>query len=151
MEDLYERLTGLLGRPCDQATFQNLVNDLNEAPEARRVSVRRTEYLFKENGFQLVSRNETFESVFLHFGTAPVESGSIKKYSGNLPAEVRFGDDISVVEAKLGVQFNPSRFFRRNDEDRCEKCRFGQLEASFYFRGREQTLRSIGVRLADGS
>jgi len=151
LNKLFERLTGMLGRPYDECCFQALHQDLGELPEIWRGSTHRAEYVFKRHGFQLSCDHDIVTSLFLHWGSEAVKSGSIERYLGNLPGGVRFGDDICTVGEKLSIDPAIGKRIqgRTADEpkDLWVEFRFGGLKANLIFDGADDKLRSVGVRL----
>ncbi len=98
MNDLFERITELIGEEVDAPICKQFVKDLGEEPLNAR-----TLYFFPDSGFSLICLQRTFVRAFLNVCT-PKEAGFINAYKGNLPADIRIQDNRELIRSKLSDQ-----------------------------------------------
>lgn len=105
MEKIYERVLELLGKSQDDPLFAKFINDLEENPHTLCKDNHGTTYLFRKSGLSLIfyEHSKCFATVFFHFGSEMANSGTVSRYSENLPAGIKFGDSRADVERKLGI------------------------------------------------
>lgn len=154
MDQIYERTLSLLGKGANDLSLEQLSADIHEQPEVLIKNDHATEYLFRNNGFQIsyYEHSQCFASVFFHFGSALAESGQVSRYSGNLPSGIEFGDSQIVVQQKLGMKPANSKMLpgpnRDSSMDLWEEYRQGLFELRFIFRGSTEKLSSVSVHYA---
>lgn len=101
MDNLFERLTALLGKSKDDNSFELFIHDLGEQPQIYLENEVSTEYFFKRSGIFLsyFFSGNCFAQTIIH---ATGEDG-VALYEGNLPNGIRFGESKEIVEEKIGT------------------------------------------------
>jgi len=78
MEDeLFERITRLLGQPVDSPLFRLLIQDLGEAPTEHGV------YAFQKSGFALIFDKGMLTLAILNAAEADAKKQWLNPFSGN--------------------------------------------------------------------
>lgn len=128
MDDLFTRLSQLIGQETESPAFEKFVQDVQEQPLTARAL-----YFFPEAGFSLVAAGGMFVRAFLNVRT-PRDPGYINAYSGNLPNGVSPNDSRDVFREKLAgklvssndtedqFDFAPLLFFVRFAKDGSGVC-----------------------------
>jgi len=95
MEDVFKRLSEIIGEEIDSPVCRKFVQDLKEEPlNAKSL------YFFPDTGFSLVSARRIFVRAFLNVRT-PRDPGYINAFTGQLPCGVSPYDSREVIQSKL--------------------------------------------------
>lgn len=105
MESISDQLLRLLGKPENAPEFQELLEEIGDAPRTSDLGQDR-EYGFDAYGFGLRydTEQEAFWLVTFEFGVEIVKSASVKPFVGALPMGLTQVDSKRDIESKLGVQ-----------------------------------------------
>lgn len=108
MKDLLSRIISVLGKKLDSPEYQRLVSDLDDVPETpgNRGQLR----MFRKSGFTLLDKN----------GTLSVASLKLDDGACDLPVGVKFGDQRTDVQEKLGFKPLPPKGPPEFDKDHYE-------------------------------
>lgn len=95
MDDVFKRISEVIGEEIDSPVCKQFVSDLKELPINARPL-----YFFPETGFSLVAAKRIFVRAFLNVRT-PKDPGYINAFSGNLPEGVNVRDSRDDIRKKL--------------------------------------------------
>lgn len=105
MQDLYDRLVRLLGKPVSPAIdmLDMLSREFGETARTQQVGERWCFYDFIRLGFKLTfdKAGGMFTSFVLPISTPEVIHGGTEPYSGNLPYGITANDSRDHVESKI--------------------------------------------------
>ena len=112
MDNTFERVLELFGKPNDDSFFARFITDLGEQPEILLQTEKVTEYDFGRSGLHLsymlnslsdLSSGSSFTGAIFSLGPDAKTLSSRRSYVGNLPYGIRRGDTSSEVSRKLGI------------------------------------------------
>ncbi len=95
MDDLFKRLSEIIGQEVDSPICKQFVRELREEPLNARAL-----YFFPETGFSLITAQRIFVRAFLNVRT-PRDPGYINAFKGNLPGGVSPHDSREEIRSKL--------------------------------------------------
>lgn len=142
----------MLGTNESDEFFENLVRLVEEAPQIDLDSTTWKEYFFNIAGFALSfwKTQNYFSEAYLHLDTPLVRSGTISRYTGNLPCGIMSHDIPAIVEAKLGQLPRATELREARVEDSVKKFwaiyDLDGLTVSFAFTGDESVLTLVRLQ-----
>ncbi len=151
MQDLYIRLTELLGKSEDDPILAQIVDEIGEQPDISNCELVST-YIFRRTGLEITTladgeRTPKFVvSIIFFFDVPSVREGSIEPYSGPLIAGINFDDSFEQVKSK--INHTPSDYYAES----VMKLRYDFADHLAYFHfhepnGKGLTLVSLRAKL----
>lgn len=147
MDNAFERVLDLLGKPNNDGLFAQFIEDFGEKPEILLQTDRVTEYDFGRSGLHLSYQSNSLRDsslegsgfAFAIFSLRPDSKvlTSRRSYVGNLPHDIKRGDSRDEVAEKLGIPAGLT--------DNDILCEFSGYELSFSFFGAPLKLASLFV------
>jgi len=101
MEQVYSRLSELLGESPNSILFRQFIDDLGETPAPIAVGAE-SFFAFYNSGIVLTTYNSMFDGVRLHVDTLDTRSGTCRPYNGGYPKSITSLDLPDDVEKKIG-------------------------------------------------
>ena len=106
MQDLYTRLTELLGKSEDDQTFAHFLKEIDDSPDVSNREVVST-YWFRKTGLEIIALPDgeqmpkSVVSITFYFDVPSVREGSIEPYRGPLLAGIKPDDSFEQVKSKI--------------------------------------------------
>lgn len=151
VEDLYDRAIEVLGTSPEDFMLAGLAQELEDEAVPISKNEHMSSFLLRKSGLQFLfdERDRYYAQVFIHFGSAMAESGTVTRYDGDLPYGIRFGDTRNDVKDKLGLKpirstLSPGRT-SKDPKDKCDSYDMDPLEVTFIFKGATGRLSSISI------
>lgn len=151
MTNLLEKIIAVLGKSPDDPLFGALSVQLAEDPEILCKTKHGCVYRFPNSGieFNYYEHCQCLASVFFHHGSAMAESGQLERYTGDLPAEICWGDSTSEIRKKLGLAPSLSKRIKGRtpdaEKDLWEEYGVSPLLFRCIFRGNSDQLASMSI------
>lgn len=109
MENSFDRIIDVLGKPLTETLLNHIGEDLKDEYEVFKTELV-TIFCFPKTGvsFKCFERWSpgTLTYAGFHLATPSVESGKLAKYSGNLSGGVKAGDSENKVATLLGSRYD---------------------------------------------
>jgi len=102
--NMCELVTGVLHKSEDSSEFRALLTAAGDPSHKFEVGTVRF-YNFAQCGLDLTyhMEHDKFWMATFEYDTAGVRAGEVQKYTGDLPAGIRWSDTCNEVEEKLGI------------------------------------------------
>ena len=150
MDNLYERLVGMLGKPSNDPCLEQFIRDVGVEPKLLFDWKSRRQYDFNSIGvwISIDKRQDQIKTVKFHFHTASVAEGSVAEYEGSLPAGIQPTDTRDTIIQKIGMVPEARMVQGRTPEDPkdyWDRYQIGPLQSTFIFDGPTGRLDMLAV------
>jgi len=102
LEDLYERITRLLGKPTDGKDLKRFIQETDSVP----ISTSSDAITLPELGISLLMWEGLIGAVYMHVSTVNTleQGGILRPYPGTFAAGITSRDNNQMVQRKLGAK-----------------------------------------------